>query len=334
MKNVFFVLFLFVYAISFGFDRISVESGFGVFLDTNPYSLSGKDVDFPLRPVGDTRTESFARTGIRALRFARTSMYANLELKYIGYAVNTSRAHAEISPKIVLIRPGAWLSLTYEFIPRIAIRPVADEDDDYIYRFSEYASNDFLLHAAVRPVENLWYETEFRYTLDYYDKNFLEYDRTLRGVAVFLRYDGAFYLKPGYGYSDADCRGYDTQGETKSASDDFDASFEEDEFSLTVGNGNSVAGFDFRLTGKYTLRYYTSEKPPDRDPIHSTRKDTYYTLSGSLSYALPFCALELSSSYEKRASESEVNPEIEAIRGYNRMTIGIAVATNEIFLQK
>ncbi len=307
---------------------ITPEVGFGY--DTNPWSISGDEPDFPLELEGDFFKYIGLDADMRLFRKGGWSLKGAMAFEYKGYVQNVQKNYLSIIPKVTAIRKGYWASLSYGYIPRYSIRPVKDAEDSYTYKFPEYAANEFLLRTAWSPMKDLWLEGRAEYQLNYYDASFLEYDQNQWSFGGYLRYSGDVYAKAGYRYTDSRSQGFDIQGETRENSDDTDGSYEEDRFYLRTGK--DFGRFSAYISGTYYLRYYTSEKGLD-DPIHYTRKDTYMSAHLDLGYDFGQVELSLKTGYADRNADSKINPDLPILRDYDAFDVGIYIEYNGIEIE-
>ena len=88
------------------------------------------------------------------------------------------------------------------------------------------------------------------------------------------------------------------------------------------------------MTGTYSLRYYTSEKAPEDDSYHSTRKDTHYFLDFWTRYNFDDFYIKFEFDYDIRNAESLVNPDMGKLRDYELFSIGISIGTDALKLKK
>ncbi len=302
----------------------------GIGYDTNPWSISGEEPDFPIDLEGDVFSSIDIDTDIRFFRVSGWSIKGAFDLGYKGYMQNSRKGFLSISPKVTAIKKGYWASLSYDYIPRYTIRPVKDADDGYIYKFPEYSANEFLLRSAWSPFGDFWLEGRGEYQLNYYDINFLEYDQEQWSLGGYLRWDGKIYAKGGYRYTESVSQAIDTKGENPETSEESDGSYDEDRFYFRLGR--DFGRFDAYLSGTYYLRYYTSEKGYD-DPIHYTRKDTYRSLGLDVGYDLGKVELGLDIGFSDRDADSEINPDLPMLRDYEAFEAGIYIEYNRIEIE-
>jgi hypothetical protein len=209
-------------------------------------------------------------------------------------------------------------------VPEFAIFPVADSDDGYVYKFPTYSANRFRLKNGFSPIDNLWLELSADYQMDFYDKNFIEYDSWSRMASLGIRYDGnRYYAKFVYGFKVSKSRGYDELGESKSISDETDGSYNEDQFNTRLGYYFDM--FSIFIDIGLDQRYYTTNKSVDADPIHASRKDNRYSISPSIEYDFGNYSIEIEAGYINRSAKSDLNPELSDRRDYSKTSIGANV---------
>jgi hypothetical protein len=254
----------------------------GVLSDSNPFSLSDSET-FPIAKESDFAP--FLGTDIEA-RILRTGGYTlrgSFSAFGTFYLENTAKSNFSVSPKLTLLRKGAWLSFSYAYSPKNVIRPVLDTDTG-IYRFPAYHRNSLLLRSGVNPIDKLWAEFQAERGLNFYDEYFPEYDRKSWKTGFALRYSGDIYARAGYDFTKAVARAIDTQGEDRLLSDETDGSFDSDAFSASIGY--SLSRFSARANFSHDTRYYTTKKSPSNDPFHASRIDRTTVLSLNLNYRL------------------------------------------------
>lgn len=314
---------LIIVPILFG-EYIEFSPKFGVSYDSNPYSIAPDDESQPLEIIEDIRTDISLDINSRIARLGKFSVKPSVDLDLALYAQNTSRSFFAAQYKITAIRSGFWTSLSYRYVPEFAIFPVADADDDYIYKFPTYSANRFRFRNGFSPVDNVWLELSADYQMDFYDKNFIEYDNWSRLVSFGIRYDNdRYYAKFVYGFEVSKARGYDQLGESKYSSGETDGSYNQDQLDLRLGYrfGNTSIFID----AGYDFGYYTTQKSVDIDPIHASRKDTKFSFSPSFAYDLGSYTVEIDANFVNRKAESDLNPDLSKRRDYTKTSIGASI---------
>jgi len=149
MKRFVILISIFLICSVYALPNINVVPETGFYYDSNPYSISGKEINFLLEKEGDFYTEPSFTLDARLMRLGRFSLKSSLNIKALIYAENRSKSYMLISPKLTLTKKAFWISLSYKYVPEYAIRPIKDADNNYEYSIPEYASNDFLLRSGL-----------------------------------------------------------------------------------------------------------------------------------------------------------------------------------------
>jgi len=141
--------------------------------------------------------------------------------------------------------------------------------------------NAFLLGYSHRLTKKINVRVDGGRTLRYYNRPFMDSDNAEWGAAGIgsVTVSKSFKLDGKYAYSVVDARGYDQVGETKADSDNGDGSYERDLYEMTVGYKPS-GRFKFiascEIMGQHQIYYYTGDKTPWEDALHTGRKDKVY----------------------------------------------------------
>ncbi|MFP4460210.1 MAG: hypothetical protein ACLFSQ_11560 [Candidatus Zixiibacteriota bacterium] len=323
------IIFVLLISISLFASEIDIDIDAGFKFDNNPYSISDKEENHPIGVVSDLVSFYSLDAETRIAKLGKFSVKPSFVLSAENYFDNTGRNNIKLRPKILFIKHAYWITAYYQYMPQKSIRPLKDSDDNYEWKFPKYTNNLFRLRSGLEFIDNTWAEVSLKYQLKYFDENFMEYDERQYGLFGYLRYNKELYLKAGYGFDIADCRGYDVQGENAATSDDSDASYDEDSFLLSVGY--NFGKFDIRLSSFMYMRYYTSKKPDDT--YHYTRKDTYNSFDIDFRYDFDDFYIKLGGKYMTRSIESEIFEELSDLRSYNRIMIDIEAGYDGLSLK-
>jgi hypothetical protein len=142
-------------------------------------------------------------------------------------------------------------------------------------------------------------------------------------------------VNAGYRYITSDAKGYDESFETKSSSDDADATY--DEHIYLAGFGVKLPEIfslknDISVTGYYYTRFYTTRNYLELDPEHAGRFDYNYRINFNynldiLSY-LSLTAFFNWSNRESSTSAVENKEYLSDEKDYNQDVIGIRLNYN------
>jgi len=311
-------------------ENINLTASFSLSYDSNPFCLSDNEkIPLPIKEDIQTKFSLYAEKSFGKIRSLKITPSFNIE--YTGYKENSQKSYLSLKPKIVLAKRGFWISSYYRFVPQYSIRPVADKDNDYDYSFPTYTGNELSLRSGYSFYKDFWMEIDLKGELNYYDKNFLEYDETAGRIGYYLRYDGKFYTKVGYLFTSSSARGYDTKSETKDNSNDTDPSYNQDEFSFEIRK--EIKNISLGISYDFYKRYFTSKKGFEDDPIHYTRVDTYNSVEPKVRYSFKNkLYFEVNFQLENRSSESKYKNNIGELKDYERITCGIKLGLEDLKL--
>ncbi len=178
------------------------------------------------------------------------------------------------------------LQATYQYLPYFYVRTYRDEDLVDIYG---YEPRTFRPFEFSKEHYGLTFRTKFskpglslRWDMGihryFHNEHFTEYDagKYYSGVRLWFSASRKFKINTAYQYAYNDAEGTDEPGEDKRNSDDPDATFSENKFSIKV-TYNLPKWFHKRqsidLGGVYTLRGFNTEKNYRDDPTHAGRLD-------------------------------------------------------------
>jgi hypothetical protein len=226
------------------------------------------------------------------------------------------------------------VSLGYSYLPSFYIRDIKDfdlpADAENRYRKMEFERRAGWLDVSVPATDRLEFSGGYeRRVYDYCD-SFNEYD----GVADSYKAQAEIDLwdyRPSFEYTfrTYDARGYDEPGETKQGSDDSDASYEQDQYQITLGlpgfRVHRVEG-DLTLGFRFADRYYTSKKPFEDDPYHSGREDAltkgWVTMRAGITDRIE---LSVETARYDRRVESRAREEIDEEKDYEKYRVTFEV---------
>ncbi len=195
-------------------------------------------------------------------------------------------------------------------LPRYHIRPLYDVD------LGSYVSCNFaktrLWAELHRSVSGHRLSLVYRWEREDYVDEFFEYDNTAHTARLQARLQLTRTLRPTVSYSFvySPARAYDEPGEDAEISDETDASYFEDQFSVSLRHnlaklaGRTLYGYTSAL---YRLRHYTTEKHPFLDPYHAGRMDRRFLWNVSVGWYVARGALVWASyEIERRWSEGSI----------------------------
>jgi hypothetical protein len=183
------------------------------------------------------------------------------------------------------------LMLSYSYLPDFYISHFRDDDWTEIYGFTSesfqpysFSKSDFDLwiqHIFSSSIKSRLY---FSFSKYFYNKHFIEYDSDnfMLGAKIFAGITNKLGFDAGYKWNFSDALGFDGYNETKNNSDDNDATYYEHIFALGIDYSlpdvfklnNSIS-----FSAELGLRYYTTDKTADADPLHAGRGDINYRLN-------------------------------------------------------
>jgi hypothetical protein len=212
----------------------------------------------------------------------------------------------------------------YGYIPETFV-PFSFSKDN----FGFWIQNTFLKNTRIRLTLN--------YMRYFHNEHYTEYDckNWLYAVDFFQPVHKKLKLQGGYHFGTSDAKGYDEPGETKETSDDSDATYEEEGFSL---------GFSWQLPGvkkydhflnaefEFAKKYYTTKNFLEEDEEHAGRVDDNLQLSVTYEIKLRK-SLKLSAFYNfyfrDTDTEATVNKEyLSAEKDYRQNQYGLRITYN------
>jgi len=178
---------------------------------------------------------------------------------------------------------GHRLRLGYYYVPHYYIRHLPDVDISSSSDVSRYRAFDFSsdYYYGEWRMDRRWKiaaKAALGWRSEDYNADFGEYDTDvlLWDIDASLAAARWFTVEGGYRFENADAQGYDNEGETRSTSDDVDASFERDSYwgGLRIDLDDLVQiPLAMSCLLEYRKKTFTSDKGVDEDPFHFERVD-------------------------------------------------------------
>ncbi len=230
---------------------------------------------------------------------------------------------------------------SYSYIPEFYVRHFRDDDWVYYYGYTEltfqpytFSKDDFSfwLHQVL-PWRTTRARLYFTYTKYFLNEAYTEYDSNdyMYGFRIYQSVFKDLQINFGYFYTTSDAKGYDDPLETKSSSDDSDATNYEHTY---------FAGFDYTLPRLFSLNndigidfqyqrtFFTTGEFIEVDPLHVGRYDYNYRLFVNYNLALinNLSATLFYNWYAREASSpSDYNKEyISDEKDYTQYRIGVS----------
>ena len=231
-------------------------------------------------------------------------------------------------------------SISYSYIPEFYVRHFRDEDWVVYYGFTpetfqpyEFSKDDFSFW--LQYIFN-WKTTRarayFSYDRYYLNPSNTEYDSNdfLYGFRIFHSLTDKLDVSAAYYYITSDAKGYDEPGETKSASDDSDASNYEHVYALGLDYQMpkifSLEN-DLSIDAQYSRAFYTTDHFLELDPLHAGRYDYNYRVFVNYNWFI-FDDFSVTAFYQWMARESSTSAEanreyVSDEKDYTQYRIGL-----------
>jgi hypothetical protein len=238
----------------------------------------------------------------------------------------------------------ASFRISYSYIPNFYIRHFRDED--WVKAFG-YTPQTFKPMSFSKETYNFWVHNTFfkntgvRLTFDYsnyhYNTHYTEYDSDdfSYEVIIFQPIAKGTRLQIKYEYTTSLAKGFDMPHETMDNSDDADATFNDDTFSISVTQQlPNLIGLSNELSveARYGQRNFTSKRFFELDPLHAGRIDINYYFSTSYSIKISKSYnLSINYNYYKRNSDTLADDNrmlVSEEKSYRQNQIGIAFTYN------
>jgi hypothetical protein len=223
----------------------------------------------------------------------------NISTNYSAYMVNDVKNWAFFSVGVQQsFAKRASARFAYSYIPEFYVRHFRDQD---LVELFGYTSGTFVPFSFSKDNYALWVQntflknTQIRLTFDYmvyyHNQYYTEYDckNYKYGIEINQPLSKKVNLMVGFAFTQSNPKGYDEPFETIETSDDADATFENDDYTL----GLSWQLPDLKKQKQnlsadigYSKRYYTTEKSAFDDAEHSGRVDDVLSISASYSISL------------------------------------------------
>lgn len=185
------------------------------------------------------------------------------------------------------------LMISYSYLPEFYVSHF--RDDDWVKLYG-YKPETFQPYTFSKDELALWVQHNilpttrariyFSYMKYFYNEHFTEYDskNLMYGFRVFHDISKTVSADAGYRYITSDAKGYDQDFETKSNSDDVDATYNEHivfagvqiNLPKIMKKNNSIS-----LSGQFSQRTYDTDKPGNLDPLHAGRFDINYRINAA-----------------------------------------------------
>ncbi|NOU46866.1 MAG: hypothetical protein HOO86_07380 [Bacteroidales bacterium] len=238
----------------------------------------------------------------------------------------------------------ASFKIFYSYIPDFYVRHFRDSDwvDVYGYIPETFQPYSFAKENLGFWAENTFFSSSrvrlsFNYAKYYHNEHFTEYDcnNLNYGINLYQTINKKLKIRLGYEFTASDAKGYDEASESKGNSDDSDASYDEDGYSVGCSWDLPFLrkldpNFDAEI--EYMKRYYTTKNFLELDQEHAGRVDDNMRLG--LSYTMKLKkSLKLSVFYnymfrnsDTRAIENKVYLSNE--KDYRQAQIGLEIIYN------
>ncbi len=210
--------------------------------------------------------------------------------------------------------------INFSYLPTYYVKHYRDKDLIPIFGYTDasFAPFEFSKKEISGYFRNYpFIKTQMTIFLEYsnykYNENFREFDSNdyLAGILFKQELSKSLKAKIGFNYSFSDAKGYDQPGESKTNSDDVDASF--NEHSIYTGVEIKLPEIIFfnnnlYLTGYYNKRIYESDKAVLIDQLHPGRKDNSFDIFAMYKvFILSYLDLSMIFNWQTRNSWSD-NP--------------------------
>lgn len=186
---------------------------------------------------------------------------------------------------------GTMLLVSYNYLPDFYVRHY--RDDDWVrvygytsatfkpYSFSRNELRTWLQHTVFKSTRIRLLYSRFWY---YHNQHFTEYDSrdNVLGIDLSHPLHKNLRVNAGYRFTSSDATGYDEPGETRSDSDDGDASYNED--GVRIGVEWQLPRIirlrtSLALSGEYSRQSFTTKRNAVTDPMHAGRLDHEFGVS-------------------------------------------------------
>ncbi len=234
--------------------------------------------------------------------------------------------------------------ISFSHMPNFYVKNYRDADWKKIVGYSPESFRPF---EFSKSEVGLWFrnyffkKTQTTFYLSYFwyshSPDFIEYnsDNVLAGFRIKQYVSKKLSVHGGYNFVTSSAKGYDTEGETKTNSDDVDASFVDHTLyaGLEIGMPEVfIPQSKLSLTTYYHYRIFTTTKSPEIDPLHSGRRDNVVNVVGMYKVkVVKYFEVGGYVAWNLRDSGSAFNENEEAVsieKDYNQFLLGLRFRFN------
>lgn len=220
----------------------------------------------------------------------RTIFSASADHK--AYSYNSSKSWSSFDFGIQqYVTSSTSLMFSYSYLPEFYVAHFRDDDWINLYGYTPetfqpytFSKDEYALWLQQNIVTSTRVRLYFSYMKYFYNEHFTEYDsqNMMYGIRLFQDISKIVTADAGYRYITSDAKGYDEDFETKTNSDDVDATYHEHIFFAGIdvnlpklmNKNNSVS-----LSGQFSKRLYKTENIGELDPLHAGRFDVNYRIN-------------------------------------------------------
>ena len=332
--------------------EFDISVGLNSFYDDNILKYSKKYLDrfmnnedsgrFHIETYDDVVLNPSVKLGATYKFFGKLDSKINADFYYNYYTVNNVKnwGYFNLGFQQYLTKKAS-IKFYYSYIPDFYVRHF--RDDDWVkvygykaiafqpYAFSKesynfYAQNTFFKNTRIRGLVS--------YALYYHNEHFTEYDckNWVFAFNLLQPVHKKVKLELGWEFTASDAVGYDEPFETRESSDDADATFVEDVYTLAVTwelpkirKMKNRAGIDT----EYAKRYYTTKNYLEEDPEHAGRVDDawrcFFTWDLDISKSFEFSAFYKWYGRNTTTLAEENQEYLSAEKNYRQNQVGIGV---------
>ena len=178
-----------------------------------------------------------------------------------------------------------WIKIAYNHIPEFYVRNFRDDDWVEVFGYIpqtfkpySFSKDNYSLSIQKSFFKATWVNLSFQLNEYFHNRHYIEYDskNLLYGLKITQPITKTFRLSAGYQYTSSVAKGFDEEGETIETSDDGDASYVEDRFTLglrwTLPKIFKKSNY-LTVESRFQNLYYSTDNYLENDPIHAGRVD-------------------------------------------------------------
>lgn len=332
--------------------EFDVSVGLNSFYDDNILKYSDKYLQrfmnnqdsgrFHIETYDDVVFNPSVKLGATFRLFGKMASKINADFYYNYYTLNDVKNWGYFNLGFQqFLTKKASVKFYYSYIPDFYVRHFRDDDWVEVYRYTPitfqpyaFSKESYNLYAQNTFFKNTRLRGSVSYALYYHNVHFTEYDckNWVFALNLLQPVHKKVKLELGWEFTTSDAKGYDEPFETRETSDDADATFVEDVYTLAVTwELPEVLKMKNRavIDTEYAKRFYTTKNYLEEDPEHAGRVDDawrcFFTWDLDLSKSFEFSAFYKWYGRNTTTLAEENQEYLSAEKNYRQNQVGIGL---------